>query len=120
MTAKATYWTNASVKTLIRGTDVDPVQIITQKAIDLSLRAMQEGWSGPPFDPFALAQYLGLRVIPREDIADARTVPTGTALTIEFNPNRPKARIRYSIYHEIAHTLFPDCRERVRNRLLCW
>src|SRR5258705_10833646 len=100
MTTRVTYWTNASVKALTEDTNGDPVQVITQKAIDLSLRAMQEGWTGPPFDPFAMAQYLGLRVIPREDIADARTVPTGTGLTIEFNPNRPKAGIRYSIYHE--------------------
>ena len=35
---------------------------------------------------------------------------------VEFNPNRPSARVRYSIAHEIAHTLFPDCGERVRHR----
>lgn len=117
MTTRAEYWTNASVRALMQDKEGDPAHVITHKAIDLSLRAMQEGWTGPPFDPFALAQFLGLRVIPREDIADARTVPIGPHLTIEFNPNRAKARIRYSIYHEIAHTLFPDCRERVRNRL---
>jgi len=44
-------------------------------------------------------------------------IPTrGGKLTIEYNPNRPKARIRYSIAHEIAHTLFPDCAQRVRER----
>jgi O-acetyl-ADP-ribose deacetylase (regulator of RNase III) len=37
-------------------------------------------------------------------------------MQIEFNPNRPSARVRFSIAHEIAHTLFPDCRDRVRNR----
>src|ERR1700692_1110150 len=105
MTTKAAYWTNASVRALMQDQDGDPAHVITHKAIDLSLRAMQEGWTGPPFDPFALAQFLGLRVIPREDIADARTVPIGPHLTIEFNPNQAKARIRYSIYHEIAHTL---------------
>ncbi|MFL5612428.1 MAG: ImmA/IrrE family metallo-endopeptidase [Gemmatimonadaceae bacterium] len=35
---------------------------------------------------------------------------------IEFNPNRPKGRVRYSLAHEIAHTLFPDCAEQVRDR----
>jgi O-acetyl-ADP-ribose deacetylase (regulator of RNase III) len=37
-------------------------------------------------------------------------------LQIEFNPNRPPARVRYSLAHEIAHTLFPDCRDQIRNR----
>src|SRR5262249_27552876 len=40
----------------------------------------------------------------------------GDRVQIEFNPNRPSGRIRFSIAHEIAHTLFPDCRARVRNR----
>ncbi len=56
-------------------------------------------------------------MVPREDILDARTVPVeGDRVQIEFNPNRPGGRIRFSIAHEIAHTLFGDCRERVRNR----
>ena len=37
-------------------------------------------------------------------------------LRIEFNPNRPHGRLRYSMAHEIAHTLFPDCADMVRNR----
>jgi hypothetical protein len=79
--------------------------------------AIEAGWTGPPFDPFALADHLQLPVVPREDILDARTVPVeGDRVQIEFNPNRPGGRIRFSIAHEIAHTLFPDCRERVRNR----
>jgi hypothetical protein len=35
---------------------------------------------------------------------------------IEFNPTRPRGRVRYSIAHEIAHTFFPDCANQVRNR----
>jgi O-acetyl-ADP-ribose deacetylase (regulator of RNase III) len=111
------YWTNGSVKALVAGTDRDPAELITEKATAMSLSAMQEGWSGPPFDPFRLADFMKIRVVPREDIGDARTVPAGTGLTVEFNPNRPKARVRYSICHELAHSLFPDCRERVRHRL---
>ncbi len=36
---------------------------------------------------------------------------------IEFNPNRPTRRVRFSVAHELAHTLFPDWKERVRERL---
>ena len=37
-------------------------------------------------------------------------------MQIEFNPHRPHGRTRFSIAHEIVHTLFPDCGESVRNR----
>src|SRR5207253_142360 len=58
----------------------------------------------------------GLRVLSTDDVLDARTVSAGTTTTIEYNPNRPRERRRYSIAHEIAHTIFPDYAERVRHR----
>lgn len=109
------HWTNPSVLTLAG--DDDPIDVITQKARTLVFDAIQNGWVGPPFDPFTLAEYLKLSVVPREDVADARTVALGSQLQIEFNPNRPHSRVRYSIFHEIAHTLFPDCKQFVRHRL---
>jgi hypothetical protein len=60
---------------------------------------------------------MGIEVIGRESIRDARTVADDTGrLKIEVNPNRPKPRLRYSVAHELAHTLFPDCAKHVRNR----
>ena len=75
-----------------------------------------QGWDGPPYDPFHLADMLDISVLPSDDIADARTVPDSQGLRIEFNPNRPHGRMRYSVAHEIAHALFPDCAETVRTR----
>lgn len=115
MQVKHGYWTNPSVLALAG--DANPIDVITQKARTVVFDAIQNGWSGPPFDPSALAEYLKIGIVPREDIAEARTVPIGSHLTIEFNPNRPRGRVRYSVCHEIAHTLFPDCRELIRNRL---
>src|SRR5690606_15016956 len=67
---------------------------------------------------FHLADLLGIETTPRHDVEDARTVPVGrSGFRIEFNPTRPRGRLRYSIAHEIAHTLFPDCAEQVRNRV---
>jgi O-acetyl-ADP-ribose deacetylase (regulator of RNase III) len=109
------HWTNSSV--LMLAGDGNPIDAITQKARTIVFDAIQNGWAGPPFDPFILAEYLKIGIVPREDISEARTVPLGSQLTIEFNPNRPRSRVRYSVCHEIAHTLFPDCRELVRNRL---
>lgn len=108
-------WTNKSVAQLAGATN--PIDVVVNRARQVTLDAMADGWSGPPFDPVELALRLGIAVEPREDIPDARTVPApGNSLKIEFNPNRPRGRVRYSIAHEIAHTFFPDCAEQVRNR----
>jgi len=91
--------------------------LITEKAKEVVLNAIQAGWQGPPFDPFKLASLLQISTIPREEVLDARILPTGSQrLQIEFNPNRSRGRTRFSIAHEIAHTLFPDCVESTRNR----
>ena len=109
-------WTHPSVKRLAG--DADPVQIVIQRARDLVLEATDKGWKGPPFDPVLLAAHLGIALLPCNDIEDARVVPQkGTNVKIEYNPNRPRHRIKYSIAHDLAHTLFPDCAEAVRNRL---
>ena len=117
-THPAQAWTNASVRKLLKfAGEADPVRAITLRARTIALDAMDHGWNGPPFDPLQLADHLGIAVAPRHDVRDARTVPApGGRVLVEFNPNRPSARVRYSIAHEIAHTLFPDCGERVRHR----
>lgn len=108
-------WTHPSVK--LFAPSGDPYRTMVARARAVVLAAQDEGWSGPPFDPAALAQILKIPIEPRPDIRDARTVPLGkNRVKIEFNPDRPRARVRYSIAHELAHTFFPDCSERVRNR----
>jgi len=109
-------WTNPSVLEL--APTGDPVARMVSLSRELVLRAKDLGWAGPPFDPFLLAQHIKVPTVPREDIADARTVPTSRGqVQIEFNPNRPKGRLRFSIAHEIAHLLFPDGKEQIRNRV---
>jgi O-acetyl-ADP-ribose deacetylase (regulator of RNase III) len=109
------YWTNPSV--LRFAGDSDPIELVTRRAREEVLLAIQAGWQGPPFDPFRLANFLGISTIPREDVLDARLVPAGSRRAqIEFNPNKARGRTRFSIAHEIAHTLFPDCIQNVRNR----
>jgi len=115
MTERTKYWTNPSVLALAG--DSEPIEFMTKKAREVVLGAIQEGWRGPPFDPFELAEYLKIPTVPREDLHDARTVPVGSqSLRIEFNPNRPRGRMRFSVAHEVAHTLFPDCVVTIRNR----
>ncbi len=107
-------WTNQSV--LEFAGESDPITAIENKAREVTLRAFDMGWTGPPFDPLRLADILNLRVSPRADIADARTIPSGKRPLIEFNPNRPRGRVRFSLAHEIAHTFFDDFSAAVRYR----
>ena len=96
----------------------DPIEAVLGLARRMVLDAIDDGWSGPPYDPALLAQLKGIALVPNEDIPDARMIPAGGGArqTIEYNPHRPPARIRFSLAHELAHTLFPDHAERIRNR----
>jgi len=108
-------WTNPSVKALAGNSD--PIIAISDKTQSLVLRAIDDGWEGPPFDPFWLARHLGLSIVPRDEIMDARVKTDDSGkVEIEYNPNLPRNRIRFSIAHEIAHTLFPDHVKTIRNR----
>ena len=107
-------WTNPSVRGLAGRSD--PLEAMTVRSRALVLEAVQKGWKGPPFDPFQLAQILGIGCVPTEDVPEARVVRREGRLEIEFNPNRPRQRVRFSVAHEIAHTLFPDCAQVARNR----
>src|SRR6266571_862084 len=115
MADKAIKWTNKSVLAFAEGRD--PVQVVTERARAIAMEAMDAGWSGPPFDPLGLARFLRVDALAREDVRDARTVVSqqGNPL-IEYNPTRSRGRVRYSLAHEIAHTLFSDWDEQVRSR----
>src|SRR6266566_2008345 len=115
MTPAPSQWTHQSV--LAFSKQRDPVQAVTERAREITMNAMDIGWSGPPFDPLALADLLEIEVIPRDDVREAQTVATERGKPrIEYNPTRPRGRLRYSLAHEIAHTLFPDWAEQVRKR----
>jgi hypothetical protein len=108
-------WTNSSVRQLSAG--ADPIERIVTLARKVILGSSDSGIKGPPFDPFEIAKYMGIQILPSNDVPDARTVPlSGNKFLIEYNPNQPKGRIRFSLAHELSHTLFPDCANYIRNR----
>lgn len=111
----ATYWTNESVLAFAGGRD--PLGAIEEAARALVFEAVENGWEGPPFDPFELARILGIEVVPKDELRDARTVPLGGGeVAIEYNPTRPRHRLRFSLAHEIAHALFQDVAKIARYR----
>jgi hypothetical protein len=64
-----------------------------------------------------LAELLHLKVRPTEEVLDASVISEDDTFRIEYNPNRSRGRVHYSIAHEIAHTFFNDCGETVRHRI---
>lgn len=111
-------WSHPSVQLLLEESGQhDPYAEIARRAREIVLDALENGWSGPPFDPFDLAERAGVDTVPREDLDDARLVsPTGEAPRIEFNPHRRPARVRFSVAHELGHLLFSDHSEQTRYR----
>jgi Zn-dependent peptidase ImmA (M78 family) len=111
---KASFWSNESVLEFSRG--VDPIAAILELAQKTALEALEKGWSGPPFDPFELAKIRDIVVVPKEDVSEARLSTRAGRAVVEYNPLRPMTRIRYSVAHEIAHTLFADFAKTIRHR----
>lgn len=107
------YWTHLSVIALGAS---DPVEEIRARAQSTVLDAIEKGWQGPPYDPSQLAEILGIQLKPNPDVFDACTSSRSGHFVIDFNPLRPQARLRFSLAHEIAHTLFPDCAAEIRHR----
>ena len=76
-------------------------------------------WEGPPFDLIALASYRGFQVIMTGGLApsqDACIIPG----LIAINSSKPPRRRRYSLAHEISHTLFPDYDDTLRSAGKLW
>jgi hypothetical protein len=78
------------------------------------------GWDGPPFNPNDLASYRGFRVKQAfdgfADTQDACVIPGLIAL----NAKKPPRRRRYSVAHEVVHTLFPDYEDQLRQSGKLW
>jgi Zn-dependent peptidase ImmA (M78 family) len=108
------HWTNPSVRRF--APEGDPIEAMIKKVRTVVLEARDSGWSGPPFNPVALARQIGIRVEASAAVPDARTVVDERGPRIEYNPQQRRARARFSIAHEIVHTFFPDVGDAVRNR----
>lgn len=113
-------WNNKSILKYIEiKNSTDPINEIREDCRQMVLDALDKGWSGPPFNPLELATILNIPVTPNEGVPDARIIPTGVnKYIIEYNPFQKESRVNFSIAHELAHTLFPDCADQIRNRAI--
>jgi hypothetical protein len=112
--------THPSITALLRAEgSTDAEASIRKRARLLVADALNRGWTGPPFDVVALASRCQLTVSHSFDLLadqDACVIPG----QIILNARKPKARQRYSVGHEIVHTLFPDYQQAVALAKLLW
>lgn len=87
-----------------------PEEVIRRKCRDYVAYAKSKGWSGPRFDPAMLASVLGIHVeeMPPPWSGDGRIFSRAGQTVVEYRPDQPADRQRFTICHEIAHTCFPD------------
>lgn len=114
-------WNDSSVKQLIERYSSeygnDPIEIVRSLARDLVLKSYTKGWIGPPYNMVELAKLWKISIGPNDNVLDGRLIPkANNKFAIEYNPRQSESRINFSIAHEIAHTFFPDCADKVRNR----
>lgn len=89
----------------------DPKEIIRGLARAKVAHAKKHGWSGPPFCAKEFASILGVRCkeVTHDIGGDGRIlVQRDGKPLIEFAAGRMPERQRFTIFHECAHTLFPD------------
>lgn len=111
----AERWTNASVIAFADGRD--PLQKARDVAAELRALAAEHHLTGPPVDVVRLAELTGIVLHPSDTTTDARTLAgVDRATIVEYNPSRPRGRLRFSIAHELAHTRFPDAANQDRYR----
>jgi uncharacterized protein DUF955 len=97
----------------------DPLVAIQNRARRFVANAMKLGWKGPPFDMRKLARMRGYSVETStqfEDDQDACILPG----RIVVNARRAPARQRYSVAHEMIHTLFPDYKRTLKREGRLW
>ena len=112
-------YTHESVRALMADAydGESPQDVIRRKACEIVARH-RTLWKGPPFCPIQLADLEGIFVeeAPCDIKSDGRIFPMGDKVLIQYAKGQSEERIRFTVCHELAHTLFPDCYRRIRLR----
>jgi Zn-dependent peptidase ImmA (M78 family) len=122
-------YSDPDVISLIKATGslVDPRSAVVSQARNLVAKLNQFGDVPPEAIERLkiLASMKGITIEPmdidRQQIEkrDAIIIPTQSGRTILYNPNRPAARVAFSIAHEISHAFFPNSFRGARFRTIC-
>jgi Zn-dependent peptidase ImmA (M78 family) len=98
----------------------DPTRAVRAKAQQVVRQYVEMFHEEPPFNLEAMASLRGLKITQEapKHSPDSEIAPENGGVVLRVNRNRPIVRQRFSIGHEIGHTLFPEydlvvrCRKR--------
>lgn len=86
-----------------------PDEAVRRRARRLVDRALRLGWDGPPFDLDLLASVAGYRVVYTDVLGeDQDGCIDAVACRILVSSRLSLSRQRFTLAHELAHTLLPD------------
>lgn len=98
--------------------EADPERAVRAKAQQVVRQYVEMFREEPPFNMEAMASLRGLQVTQEapKHSPDSEIAPENGGVVLRVNRNRPFVRQRFSIGHEIGHTLFPEYELAVRCR----
>lgn len=110
MSPRAAFLAHPTVRALLQadGTTTEPDVAIRRRARELVAWARRMGWEGPPFDMEVLASLCGYRVDYDRMGERQDGWIDGSRKRILINSENHPLRQRFTLAHEIAHTLLPD------------
>lgn len=110
MSRRAAFLAHPAVRALLKadGTTMEPDVAIRRRARELVSWARRMGWEGPPFDMEVLASLCGYRVDYAVMGERQDGWIDGFGKRILINSENHPLRQRFTLAHEIAHTLLPD------------
>ncbi len=91
--------------------EIDPKILVRRLAREKIAYAKSFGWEGPPFCPKVFASIFDIRCreVDHDIGGDGRILLyPENKIWIEYRSKRLPERQRFTIFHEFAHTLFPD------------
>lgn len=109
---KREFWLHPAVQGLLNAEDSVrcPREAIRRRVGRVVEEAINLGWSGPPFEMDILASLHGFELREDESLSsdqDGCLIP-GARPQILVNPSSSPRRVRFTIAHEVVHTLIPD------------
>ncbi|HEX8363536.1 MAG TPA: ImmA/IrrE family metallo-endopeptidase [Longimicrobium sp.] len=107
---KRAFLRHPSIEALLAsdGTTSSPDEAMRRRARALVDRALKLGWEGPPFDLELLASVAGYRVH-TETLGEGQDgCVDAVTRRILVSARLPPPRRRFTVAHEVAHTLLPD------------
>lgn len=109
---RSEFWLHPAVMALLAAEpDLEcPREAVRRKVAGIRAKAVVQGWQGPPFDMKILASLLGMQVKSADWLTDEQDgcLIVGDPTTIYVSQALRSHRMRFTIAHEVVHTLLPE------------